>query len=198
MIELLVPTVTSVAVAVLAWWLTERSRDRADAKGERAALEVQADAMLVAVTELLAATKANGILWEGLAERGRSFLLASIAAGGGYSRARLSGRGPEWLWHAVGLAAAGRSLGEDRRATKRAIAAITTPLGRLAAAAAPLLRHPDRTLAEATQQLLDAAYDTRRPGRLEPAAETFKQAVRAALLPPPSRWARLRAPRRIE
>ncbi|MCX4587715.1 hypothetical protein OOK40_32750 [Streptomyces sp. NBC_01481] len=190
MIEALVATATAMPVAVLSWWLTNKSRDQADAKAERATLEAQADALILAVADLKATATTNHILWEGPVEQWRSFLLACLAAAGGYSRARLTGRGSDRLWGAAGLAAAGRSLSQDRRDAKLATAGVTASAHRLAAAAVPLLRHPDRDLATATRRLVEAAHDVRNPAQVDAAGEAFGQAVSAALSPPPSRWRR--------
>ncbi|WP_030815989.1 hypothetical protein [Streptomyces sp. NRRL S-337] len=92
LIELMNSSLLSGAViAVLASWLTSRARNRQDQQAEIGALRVQADAMTVAVVELQAAVAANRLLWDGPAERARSFLLAVMAAADGAARARIAG-----------------------------------------------------------------------------------------------------------
>lgn len=52
LIELAAQLLSGAVIAVLASWLTTRSRNRADRQAETAALQVQADAMTVAIMEL--------------------------------------------------------------------------------------------------------------------------------------------------
>ncbi|MFD5341548.1 hypothetical protein [Streptomyces hawaiiensis] len=93
----------------------------------------------------------------------------------------------------VGLGQAAELLSWDRRATKQTVAAVREPLARAAAAAAPLMRHPDPAVAAATEQLLTACGDVENTARLETAMEAFGQAVRTATAPRLSWWARRRA-----
>ncbi|MBM7167560.1 hypothetical protein JQK87_03855 [Streptomyces sp. G44] len=87
LIELASTLVSGAFIAVLAAWLTNRSRNRQEQQAEIGALRVQADAMTVAVMELQGAAAANRLLWEGPAERARTFLLTVLAFTGGAARA---------------------------------------------------------------------------------------------------------------
>lgn len=194
LIELVSTLVSGAFIAVLAAWLTNRSRNRQEQQAEIGALRVQADALTVAVAELQGAAAANRQLWEGPAERARSFLLAVLAFAGGAARARIAG-GTDNLSGLVGLGQAAELLSWDRRATKQNVAAVREPLARAAAAAAPLMRYPDADVAATTEQLLNACTDIENTERLEAALEAFGQAVRAATAPRLSWWARRRAAR---
>ncbi|MGY0071771.1 hypothetical protein ACWZEH_34500 (plasmid) [Streptomyces sp. QTS137] len=191
LIELASTLASGAFIAVLATWLTNRSRNRQEQQAEIGALRVQADAMTVAVAELQGAAAANRLLWEGPAERARSFLLAVLAFAGGAARARIAG-GTDNLSGLVGLGQAAELLSWDRRATKQTVAAVREPLARAAAAAAPLMRYPDPAVAATTEQLLGACGDVENTAQLEAALEAFGQAVRAATAPRPSWWARRR------
>ncbi len=83
--------VSGAVIAVLAAWLTSRARNRQEQQAEIGVLRVQADAMTVAVMELRGAAAANRLLWEGPAERGRTFLLTVLAFAGGAAQARIDG-----------------------------------------------------------------------------------------------------------
>jgi hypothetical protein len=194
LIELASTLLSGAFIAVLAARLTNRSRNRQEQQTEIGALRVQADALTVAVAELQGAAAANRLLWEGPAERARSFLLAVLAFAGGAARARIAG-GTDNLSGLVGLGQAAELLSWDRRATKQTVAAVREPLTRVAAAAAPLMRHPDPAVAAATEQLLNACGDMENTARLETALEAFGQAVRTATAPRPSWCARRRAVR---
>ncbi|MFE6288232.1 hypothetical protein [Streptomyces sp. NPDC057877] len=194
LIELVSTLVSGAFIAVLAAWLTNRSRNRQEQQAEIGALRVQADALTVAVAELQGAAAANRQLWEGPAERARSFLLAVFAFAGGAARARIAG-GSDNLSGLVGLGQAAELLSWDRRATKQNVAAVREPLARAAAAAAPLMRSTDADVAATTEQLLNACSDIENTERLEAALEAFGQAVRAATAPRLSWWARRRAAR---
>ncbi|MFI8301282.1 hypothetical protein ACIGCZ_35810 [Streptomyces nigra] len=191
LIELASTIVSGAFIAVLATWLTNRSRNRQEQQAEIGALRVQADAMTVAVAELQGAAAANRLLWEGPAERARSFLLAVLAFAGGAARARIAG-GSDNLSGLVGLGQAAELLSWDRRATKQNVAAVREQLARAAAAAAPLMHYPDADVAATTEQLLTAGGDIENTARLEAALEAFGQAVRAATAPRLSWWARRR------
>ncbi|MFC8125455.1 hypothetical protein [Streptomyces sp. NPDC057302] len=186
--------VSGAIIAVLASWLTVRARNRQNQQSEIGALRVQADALTVALAELQGAAAANRLLWEGPAERARSFLLATFAFAGGAARARIAG-GTDGLSMLSGLGHAAELLSWDRRATKQTVAAVREPLARVAAAAAPLMRYPDPAVAAATERLLNAAGDVENTARLEAALDVFGQAVRAATAPRLSWWARRRASR---
>lgn len=194
LIELASSLVSGAVIAVLASWLTNRARNRQDQQEEIGALRVQADAMTVAVAELQGAAAANRLLWEGPAERARSFLLATLAYFGGAARARIAG-GTDGQSVLVGMGQAAELLSRDRRASKQNAAAVREPLTRVATAAAPLMRYPDPAVATATEQLLGACGDIENTERLEAALEAFGQAVRAATAPRLSWWARRRAAR---
>ncbi|MEU4489990.1 hypothetical protein AB0H94_34800 [Streptomyces purpurascens] len=186
--------VSGAIIAVLASWLTTRNRNRQDQQEEIGALRVQADAMTVAVVELQGAAAANRLLWEGPAERARSFLLATLAFFGGAAHARIAG-GTDVQSGQVGMGHAAELLSWERRASKQTAATVREPIARVAAAAAPLMRYPDPAVAATTEQLLTACGDVENTERLEAALEAFGQAVRAATAPRPSWWARRRAAR---
>ncbi|MGY4935838.1 hypothetical protein ACWD7T_33020 [Streptomyces sp. 900116325] len=190
--EKLLDLLIGVFLAYFGWWLANKSRDRADREAEKAALRAQADALIVAVVDLRHAAATNRILWEGPAERGRSFLLALLAGAGGVARAQVVG-GSERLSITAGLGNAAEMLAGDRRASKEHTARVREPILRLATAAAPLLRHTDASVATATNELVTAAFaDVENPTRVETTLEAFEGAVRSALQPSPSVWARLR------
>jgi hypothetical protein len=174
--------VGAALVALLTWWLTEHSQRKAEAEKERAVaaalLGAQSDALLLAVIDLQAAATANRIFWEGPAERARSFLLALMAAVGGYARS--DPEGPDWRRFGAAFGEVGSVLGRDRIATKTALSSVKVELGRLAAAAVPLMRHPDARIRTATAQVMEAA--TSRVGDTEAintAMGEFGAAVRA-------------------
>ncbi|MEV7001738.1 hypothetical protein AB0N62_29125 [Streptomyces sp. NPDC093982] len=186
--------VSGAVIAVLASWLTNRARDRQDQQEEIGALRVQADAMTVAVAELQGAAAANRLLWEGPAERARSFLLATLAYFGGAARARIAG-GSDLQSGLVGMGQAAELLSRDRRASKQNAAAVREPLTRVATAAATLMGSTDTAVAATTEQLLNACGDVENTERLEAAMQAFGQAVRVATAPRLSWWARRRAAR---
>ncbi|MFD5399307.1 hypothetical protein ACFWJW_34515 [Streptomyces sp. NPDC127097] len=195
LIELMNSSLVSGAViAVLASWLTSRARNRQDQQTEIGALRVQADAMTVAVVELQAAAAANRLLWDGPAERARSFLLAVMASAGGAARARIAG-GTDAQSAQVGFGRAAELLSRERVASKQNAAAVREPLTRAATAAAPLMRCSDPAVVTATEQLLNALTDVANTARLEVALEAFGRAVNAATAPQLSWWARRRAVR---
>ncbi|MFI9052437.1 hypothetical protein [Streptomyces sp. NPDC053427] len=181
-----------LGLAYFGWWLANKSRDRADREAEKATLRAQADALTVAVLDIRHAAATSRILWEGPAERGRSFLLAALAYAGGAAHAQAAG-GSDRLSLTAGLGNAAEILAGDRRASKEHTATVREPLLRLATAAAPLLRHPDADVATAANELADAALtETENATRIEAGLGAFERAVRAALQPQPSVWARLR------
>ncbi|MGW2599509.1 hypothetical protein [Streptomyces klenkii] len=196
MIDTLVNVFSALLTTAFGWWLNARSHDRGDAQAQRAALQVQADALVLAVAELQAAAEANRILWDGRAERWRTGLLVSLASLGGYARVRLCAGGSHGfpLQALAGLGDAARMLSRERLGPKQAAAALTAYMGRIAAAAAPLLRHPAPDVAAATERLMDAVHDVGNPERLRAALEAFGRAVRASLAAPPRRgWRRWRS-----
>ncbi|MFJ8637404.1 hypothetical protein [Streptomyces sp. NPDC093568] len=117
LIELAGSLVSGAVIAVIASWLTVRARNRQDRQEEIGALRVQADALTVAVAELQGAAAANRHLWEGPAERARSFLLATLAYFGGAAQARIAG-GTDVQSGLVGMGQAAELLSRDRRASK--------------------------------------------------------------------------------
>ncbi|MEU3550688.1 hypothetical protein [Streptomyces longwoodensis] len=195
LIELLNSSLVSGAViAALASWLTNRARNRQEQQAEIGALRVQADAMTTAVAELQAAAAANRLLWEGPAERGRSFLLAAFAFFGGAAQARLAG-GTDGQSVQVGLGRAAELASRDLLASKQNVAALREPLARAVTAAAPLMRCSDAAVASTTEQLLAALSNVEDTARLEGALAAFGRAVNAATAPRLSWWARKRASR---
>ncbi|MEV7856516.1 hypothetical protein [Streptomyces sp. NPDC088183] len=193
LIELASTLVSGAFIAVLAAWLTNRSRNRQEQQAEIGALRVQADAMTVAVMELQGAATTNRLLWEGPAERGRTFLLAVLAFAGGAARARVAGS-TDVLSGLVGFGRAAELLSRERVASKQTVAAVREPLTR-AATAAPLMHSSDPAVVTATEQLLNALSDVENTARLEAALEAFGRAVNAATAPRLSWWARRRAAR---
>ncbi|MER5747091.1 hypothetical protein ABT097_27955 [Streptomyces sp. NPDC002225] len=194
LIELASTLVSGAFIAVLAAWLTNRSRNRQEQQAEIGALRVQADAMTVAVMELQGAATTNRLLWEGPAERGRTFLLAVLAFAGGAAHARIAG-GTDAQSGLVGFGRAAELLSRERVATKQTVAALREPLTRAATAAAPLMRSSDPAVVTATEQLLNALSDVKNTARLEAALEAFGRSVNAATAPRLSWWARRRAAR---
>ncbi|MHC3463765.1 hypothetical protein [Streptomyces flavovirens] len=194
LIEMAGTLASGAVIAVLASWLTSRARDHQERQAEIGALRVQADAMTVAVMELQSAAAANRLLWEGTAERGRTFLLAVLAFAGGAARARIAG-GTDMQSGLVGFGRAAELLSRERVASKQTVAAVREPLTLAATAAAPLMRSSDPTVIAATEQLLNALSDVENTARLEAALETFGRAVNAATAPGLSWWARRRAAR---
>lgn len=123
LIDLVVTLVSGAFIAVLAAWLTNRSRNRQEQQCEIDALRVQADAMTVAVMELQGGAAANRPLWEGLVEHARTFLLAVLASTGGAARARIAG-GTDVQSRLVGLGRAAELLSRERVASKQIVAAV--------------------------------------------------------------------------
>ncbi|MFG3132967.1 hypothetical protein ACGFZU_35365 [Streptomyces tendae] len=184
----LIDLLVNATIAFFAWRLTNLSRDRADRAAEKESLRTQADALTVAVLDLRHAAATNRILWEGPAERGRSFLLALMSYAGGVARAQALGASDR-LALTAGMGNAAETLAGDRRATKQHVATVREPVLRLATAAAPLLRHQDATVASTAAELTTAALaEGEDTARVEAALTAFESAVRAALEPAPSRW----------
>ncbi|MGW3269078.1 hypothetical protein [Streptomyces sp. NPDC001056] len=194
LIELASTLVSGAVIAVLASWLTNRARNRQEQQAEIGALRVQADAMAVVVAELQGAAAANRLLWEGPAERGRTFLLTVLAFAGGAARARIAG-GTDAQSGLVGFGRAAELLSRERVASKQSVASLREPLTRAATAAAPLMRCSDPAVVTATEQLLNALGNVEDSVRLEAALGAFGRAVNAATAPPLSWWARRRAAR---
>lgn len=194
LIELASTLVSGAVIAVLVAWLTNRSRSRQEQQAEIGALRVQADAMTVAVMELRGAAVANRLLWEGTAERGRTFLLTLLAFAGGAARARIAG-GTDAQSGLVGFGRAAELLSRERVASKQIVAAVREPLTRAGTAAAPLMRYSDPAVVTATEQLLAALAAVEDTVRLEASLGAFGRAVNAATAPRLSWWARRRATR---
>ncbi|NEC33834.1 hypothetical protein [Streptomyces rubrogriseus] len=194
LIELASTLVSGAFIAVLAAWLTNRSRNRQEQQAEIGALRVQADAMTVAVMELQGAAAANRLLWEGPAERARTFLLIVLALAGGAARARIAG-GTDVQSGLVGFGHAAELLSWERVASKQTVAVVREPLTRAATAAAPLMRCSDPAVVTATEQLLNVLSDVEDTARLEAALEAFGRAVNAATAPRLSWWTRRRGGR---
>ncbi|MET9142091.1 hypothetical protein [Streptomyces parvulus] len=192
LIELASTLVSGACIAVLAAWLTNRSRNRQEQQAEVGALRVQADAMMVAVAELRGAAAANRLLWEGPAERARTFLLTVLAFTGGAARARIAG-GTDVQSGLVGFGDAAELLSRERVANKQAAAAVREPLTRAATAAAPLMHCSDTAVATATEQLLTALAGVEDTARLDAALEAFGRAVNAATAPRLPWWTRRRS-----
>ncbi|WP_410540593.1 hypothetical protein [Streptomyces sp. KL2] len=194
LIELIGTLVSGAVVAVLTSWLTSRARNRQEQQAELGALRVQADAMTVAVVELRTAAAASRLLWEGPAERARTFLLAMMTCAGGAVRARIAD-GTDTQSVQVGFGRAAELLSRERVASKQAAAAVREPLTRAATAAAPLMRCSNPAVVTATEQLMRALANVEDTARLEAALESFGRAVNAAIAPRLSWWARRRAGR---
>ncbi|NED22277.1 hypothetical protein G3I31_30235 [Streptomyces sp. SID9913] len=194
LIELASTLVSGAFIALLAAWLTTRSRNHQEQQAEIGALRVQADAMTVAVVELQAAAAASRLLWEGPAERGRTFLLTVLAFTGGAAQARVTG-GTDLQSGLVGFGRAAELLSRERVASKQTVAAVQEPLARAATAAAPLMRCFDPAVVAATEHLLNTLSDVEDTARLETALERFGRAVNAATAPRVPWWARRRTVR---
>lgn len=171
-------------VAVLTWWLTEHSRNVAEAAKERAVAEAllgaQSDALLLAVIDLQIAARTNHVLWESKAETASTVLLALGAAAGGYARSDADV--PQWrrMWVAWGEMS--QVVFRDRIAKKNAISTVKVELGRLAAAAVPLMRHPDARVRTATEHVMEAATaNTMDQAAVGTAMREFGEAIRAVL-----------------
>ncbi|WP_393053002.1 hypothetical protein [Streptomyces sp. LN549] len=194
LIELASTLASGAFIAVLAAWLTTRSHNKQEQQAEIGALRVQADALTVAVMELQGAAVANRLLWEGRAERGRTFLLTLLAFSGGAARARIAG-GTDAQSGLVGLGRAAELLSRERVGSKQIVAAVREPLTRAGTAAAPLMRCSDPAVVTATEQLLAALVAVEDTARLEAALEAFGRAVNAATAPQQSWWTRRRGSR---
>ncbi|MFD4322800.1 hypothetical protein [Streptomyces sp. NPDC058548] len=195
LIELSGSLASGAIIAVLASWLTSRSRNRQDQQAEIGALRVHADAIVSAVMEVQGAAAANRVLWEGPAERGRTFLLTVLAFTGGATRARISG-GTDHQSALVGFGQAAELLSRERRVAKQTATAVREPLARVAAAAGPLMRSSDLAVVAATEHLLQATAEVENTARLEEALAAFGRAVNTATAPRLSWWARRRARQR--
>ncbi|MFJ8848551.1 hypothetical protein ACIRFF_37335 [Streptomyces cyaneofuscatus] len=194
LIEQAFALVSNGLVALLVWWLTNRSRDRQDEARDWEALRGHADALVVAVSDLRAASTVNRMLWERPVEGFRTVLLAGLAVVGGAAGARIAG-GTDTSSGLVGFGRGAELLAQERIVGKQAAAALREPFNRIAAAAAPLLRCPFPDLVTATEELLGAAGSVTDTVRLEEKLAVFGRAVLAATTPPPT-WRERRRARR--
>ncbi|MET9483659.1 hypothetical protein [Streptomyces sp. NPDC006638] len=194
LIELATSLISGAVIAVLATWLTNRTRDRQEQQAEIGALRVQADAMTVAVMELQGVAAANRLLWDRPAEQARTFLLAALAFAGGAARARIAG-GTNVQSGLVGYGRAAELLSREQMAAKQTAAGVREPFARIATAAGPLLRCSDPAVVTATEKLMNTLADVEDTARLEVALGEFGRAVNAATAPRLSWWARRRAVR---
>ena len=172
-------------------WLTSRGTARADASAEREALGAQFEAMVLAVAELRAAAEADHVLWSNPWETVRVILLASMTALGPAAFAKET----DHRQLAAGLGAAGWFLARERSQAKAATASFVPRLAAVAAAAAPLMRHPDAGIREGAEHFMAAVFsyhESRNATALEVAAADFGSAVRAVLYPAPRRLLRRR------
>jgi hypothetical protein len=182
-------TGTLVAVALgagLSARYTSRAAARAEAKAERDALGTQFEAMVVAAAGLRAAVDADKILRSSWLEGLRTFGLASVT---GLAPAAFV-RGSDRRQIAAAIGGAGWYLALERERMKTATASIMPKLEAVVAAAAPLMRHSDAGIREATEHFITAAFqyhESRRPEEVEAAAADFGTAVRAVLYSPARR-----------
>ncbi|MER6394291.1 hypothetical protein ABT236_38300 [Streptomyces sp. NPDC001523] len=173
----------TVALLFLGAWETARrnrhAEARKDAAAERAVLQTQAAELVTAVLALRVAGDTHDHVWGGWAARGRVALRALVHGSIAYG---LAGRtGPPALLVATGEAA--RTVHDWDHASGVSAAALTAPLVRLCAAAAPLLLRED--LGPATDAVFTTA--TRHHGdndRMTEALRAFHEALRSALEPP--------------
>ncbi|MFD4320098.1 hypothetical protein [Streptomyces sp. NPDC058548] len=174
-----------IFTALLGWWLSSASRNRADRAGARATLEAQADAFLVAVSGVRAAATVGRVLWDRPFEQFRTGLLAALTIVGGAAGARALG-GSDRTIALAGLGSLAGFAGEERRSSRVAAAPLTGQMTAVVAAAAPLLRQP-RTVADPTLKVLDALSDVENEEALDQAMTEFGDAVRQ-MLAPRRRW----------
>ncbi|MEU6462230.1 hypothetical protein [Streptomyces sp. NPDC046976] len=174
------------------WWLSDRSRSRADRAAEKATLRAQADALIAAVLDVRAAAMTGHTLWDSFLEHGRTVLLAAAAAAGEIARTRAIGAS-ERASAVAGFGSAAQLMARTRIASKEYAATVREPLFRLATAAAPLLRHPDTQVSETAGTLLNVTFDIKKDTRnLDAAFTAFHAAVTNTEREPASGWRRLR------
>lgn len=180
----LIAAVLSVAGALAVWWITDRSRDRQEAKKERAVAEAtlsaQSDALALAVIELRTAAKIHRALWEGPMALFQSTFYAMLAAAGGMAQVGADAPTSHRLFSAIG--ALGRTLGQDSRTAKARTSELKVEVSRLTAAGVPLLRHQNAAIRTATENLLMAATAFHRNEAATDAAMVeFNDAIRTML-----------------
>ncbi|MEU1592829.1 hypothetical protein ABZ468_08185 [Streptomyces sp. NPDC005708] len=188
----LVDILVALGGVYFGWWLGDTSRSRADRAAEKAALRVQADALIVAVLDVRGAAQTGHVLWDRPIEHLRTVALAGAAGVSELHRSRGTG---ESEWHGIlaVVGAAVRVIAQDRIASKQYAATVREPMVRLTAAAAPLLRHPNPQVSTAAGELVNAACEIKKDTRrLDAAFAAFHAAVSAAEHNPPSWWRRLR------
>ncbi|MFC3348168.1 hypothetical protein ACFOOM_12190 [Streptomyces echinoruber] len=173
-------------------WLNARTTASAEAKAERDNLGAQFDAMLLAVTQLRAAVDEDRILWSNWREKLSAIALAAMSGAGLAAFIR----GSDHRQIAAAMGGASWFLTQERAQQKTASSSITPKIAAVAQAAAPLLRHSDRDVQDATKQLMTAAfrYHEAGPAELDTAMDAFGTALRAAMQHPaqPRRAARAR------
>ncbi|MEU9245854.1 hypothetical protein [Streptomyces sp. NPDC048385] len=177
---------TTLGAVALGAWLTaltsSRAATRADVKAEHDALGGQFDAMLIAVAGLRAAVEADHTLWSNWKEQLRTVALSAVTglAPGAFVK------GSDRRQIAAVVGGAGWFLALERHQSRTASAGLMPKLTAVAAAAAPLLRHSNREVREATERLMNAVFgyhESRKPQELEAAMADFGTAVRAVLNP---------------
>lgn len=178
---------TTLLAIPMTWWLTNRTTARAEAKGDREALQKQFEQVALAIGELQGVAATNRILWEGWKEWARACTLAGMACLGGWARAE----GSDIRRALVGGGDMARILTHERRDRKLAAQRVEPFVTRVATAAAPLLWHADARIADSSERVMAAVRRIEQPQALEAALEDLGNAVRAFLAPSPSRWTRL-------
>lgn len=124
--------------------------------------------------------------WPAIRHDLRTFGLASVT---GLAPAAFV-RGSDRRQIAAAIGGAGWYLALERERMKTATASIMPMLEAVVAAAAPLMRHSDAGIREATEHFMSAAFqyhESRRPEEVEAAAADFGTAVRAVLYSPARR-----------
>ncbi|MGP3922281.1 hypothetical protein [Streptomyces sp. 8N616] len=170
----------TLAAVQLGARMNARATARAEARAERDNLGAQFDAMVLAVAGLRAAVEADRALWRNRLETVRAGTLAAMTGLGPAAFAK----GSDWRQIAAAFGGAGWFLAQERNQTKAATASLTPKLAAVAAAAAPLMRHSDVGVREATDRLMSAAFsyhETRSAEQLEATTADFGTAVRAVL-----------------
>ncbi|MEU8688829.1 hypothetical protein [Streptomyces sp. NPDC048665] len=195
MIQFLTIAGPTILGSFLTWSVTTATKKRADAKADRATVRVQADELIVAVSEIRAMARTTQVLWGGWKENGRSLLLAFTAAAGGFARtAAVASRDEQGkrLAYFAALGAAADMISRDRREVKRLDGALMPAMTRVMSSAAPLLRHPDPKVATATEKLLATVSEIEATDALDAALREFGRAVVPVTTAPPPWWRRLR------
>jgi hypothetical protein len=179
---------TTLVAVPLTWWLARLTAARANADADRATLQNQAGALMVAVADIRGAATTNHLLRESWRQQLGTIGMVALAFVGGAARAI----GSEHQRALAGAGDAARLLAQERHHANLAADRLPPLISRVAATAYPLLSHPDAAVAAATNELFEAAYDVNNTARIDEALVAFGAAVRAAAAPPRSLWARLR------